>query len=40
VIFKSIYEKLQVPQLTASLKSAKDGIVLGLMERDKILRHN
>ena len=35
VIFKQIYERLGVDKLTASLKSAKDGIVAELIERDK-----
>lgn len=35
VIFKTIYERLNVTCLTASLKSAKDGIVAELIERDK-----
>ena len=35
VIFKSIYDRLGVKDLTASLKSAKDGIVAELIERDK-----
>lgn len=35
VIFKTIYERLGVSELTASLKSAKDGIVAELIERDK-----
>ena len=35
VIFKQIYDRLGVAKLTASLKSAKDGIVADLIERDK-----
>ena len=35
VIFKSIYERLGLHELTASLKSAKDGIVASLIERDR-----
>ncbi len=35
VIFKEIYEKLGLEEVTASLKSAKDGIVAELIERDK-----
>jgi exopolyphosphatase/pppGpp-phosphohydrolase len=35
VIFKSIYESLGLHELTASLKSAKDGIVASLIERDR-----
>ena len=35
VIFKTIYERLGVREITASLKSAKDGIVASLIERDK-----
>ena len=34
VIFKTIYDGLQLPQLTASLKSAVDGIVAELIEKD------
>lgn len=32
VIFKTIYDKLEVPELTASLKSAKDGIIEELVK--------
>ena len=35
VIFKQVYERLGVDKVTASLKSAKDGIVAELIERDK-----
>ncbi len=35
VIFKQIYDRLGVDKITASLKSAKDGIVADLIERDK-----
>lgn len=35
VIFKTIYDRLGADSLTASLKSAKDGIVAELIERDK-----
>lgn len=35
VIFKQIYDRLGVDKITASLKSAKDGIVAELIERDK-----
>lgn len=35
VLFKAIYDKLQPDGLVASLKSAKDGIVASLIERDK-----
>jgi len=35
VIFKTIYERLGLSEVTASLKSAKDGIVASLIERDK-----
>ncbi len=35
VLFKAIYDKLELNGLTASLKSAKDGIVASLIERDK-----
>ena len=35
VLFKAIYDKLELTGLTASLKSAKDGIVASLIERDK-----
>ncbi len=34
VIFKTIYDGLQLPKLTASLKSAVDGIVAELIEKD------
>lgn len=33
-IFKTIYDELQIPELTASLKSAVDGIVAELAESD------
>ena len=35
VIFKTIYERLGVEEIVASLKSAKDGIVASLIERDR-----
>ena len=35
IIFKTIYERLGLEEITASLKSAKDGIVASLIERDK-----
>ena len=35
VIFKQIYDRLGVDKVTASLKSAKDGIVSELIEKDK-----
>ena len=35
VIFKRIYERLGIEEITASLKSAKDGIVAELIARDK-----
>ena len=35
VIFQQIYKRLGLEELTASLKSAKDGIVAELIERDK-----
>lgn len=35
VIFKTIYDRLGADKMTASLKSAKDGIVAGLIERDQ-----
>lgn len=35
VIFKNIYDRLGAEEIVASLKSAKDGIVAGLIERDK-----
>ncbi len=35
VIFKQIYDRLGVDKITASLKSAKDGIVADLIEQDK-----
>ena len=35
IIFKQIYDRLGVDKITASLKSAKDGIVADLIERDK-----
>lgn len=35
LIFRAIYDRLGVCELTASLKSAKDGIVAELIERDK-----
>ncbi len=35
IIFKSIYDRLGLQELTASLKSAKDGIVAALIERDR-----
>ncbi len=35
VIFKEIYDKLGLDEVTASLKSAKDGIVASLIDRDK-----
>ena len=35
VIFRRIYERLGVSELTASLKSAKDGIVAELIARDR-----
>lgn len=34
VIFKAVYDGLGVPEMTASLKSAKDGIVAELIESD------
>lgn len=34
-IFKTIYDELQIPELTASLKSAVDGIAAELVESDK-----
>lgn len=34
VIFKQIYDRLGLEEVTASLKSAKDGIVAELIERD------
>ncbi len=34
IIFKTIYEKLGVDKITASLKSAKDGIIAELIEKD------
>lgn len=34
IIFKQIYDRLKIKKLTASLKSAKDGIVAILMERN------
>lgn len=36
VIFKTIYDRLGLSEVTASLKSAKDGIVAELIERDNI----
>lgn len=38
VIFRQIYRRLGLEELTASLKSAKDGIVAELIERDKAKR--
>jgi exopolyphosphatase/guanosine-5'-triphosphate,3'-diphosphate pyrophosphatase len=38
IIFKQIYDRLGVEQITASLKSAKDGIVADLIENDKAKR--
>lgn len=35
IIFKQIYDRLGVDKITASLKSAKDGIVADLIEQDK-----
>ncbi len=35
VIFRNIYERLGLKEITASLKSAKDGIIAELIERDK-----
>jgi exopolyphosphatase/guanosine-5'-triphosphate,3'-diphosphate pyrophosphatase len=35
VIFKQIYDRLGVREVTASLKNAKDGIVADLIEKDK-----
>lgn len=35
IIFRAIYEGLGAPEITASLKSAKDGIVAELIESDK-----
>ena len=35
VIFQQIYKRLGLEELTASLKSAKDGIIADLIERDK-----
>ncbi|MBR2922520.1 MAG: hypothetical protein IKC10_04275 [Alphaproteobacteria bacterium] len=35
VIFKQIYDRLEINEVTASLKSAKDGIVSDLMDKDK-----
>ncbi len=35
IIFHTIYEKLDVDNITASLKSAKDGIIAELIEKDK-----
>lgn len=35
VIFRRIYERLGISELTASLKSAKDGIVAELIARDR-----
>ncbi|MCQ2741310.1 MAG: hypothetical protein MJ210_04255 [Alphaproteobacteria bacterium] len=35
VIFQTIYQRLNIQEITASLKSAKDGIVAALIERDK-----
>ncbi len=35
VIFKQIYDRLGLEEVTASLKSAKDGIVADLIERDQ-----
>ena len=35
VIFKQIYDRLGLEKLTASLKSAKDGIIAEMIERDK-----
>ena len=35
IIFQTIYERLGVDKITASLKSAKDGIVAELIEKDK-----
>ncbi len=34
-IFKAVYDGLGVPEITASLKSAKDGIVAELIESDR-----
>lgn len=36
VIFERIYTKLKLNELTASLKSAKDGVVAELIERDRV----
>ena len=38
VIFRQIYRRLGLLEVTASLKSAKDGIVAELIERDKAKR--